>query len=42
MRFLREINYYGLAEVEGELAVILDINAIVRDVFGHGAGGEET
>lgn len=32
----------GLAEVEGELAVILDINAIVRDVFGHAPGGDKT
>ncbi|MDQ6718106.1 MAG: chemotaxis protein CheW [Gemmatimonadota bacterium] len=34
----------GLAEVEGDLAVILDINAIVRDVLGKSAaalgGGE--
>jgi purine-binding chemotaxis protein CheW len=28
----------GLADVEGELAVILDINAIVRDVFGDSPG----
>lgn len=28
----------GLADVEGELAVILDINAIVSDVFGDSSG----
>jgi purine-binding chemotaxis protein CheW len=32
----------GLAEVEGELAVILDINEIVRAAFGHARQGEES
>jgi purine-binding chemotaxis protein CheW len=32
----------GLAEVEGELAVILDINEIVRGAFGHAPEGEES